>query len=210
LAVPAAAKEIRQARVIGWGVALLEGICLMHKKVHRLHLDIKPENLFIDDELRIKLGDFGISQLYVLGDDESLGVPVRYDTQQNFVAPEQICPNKLSRCGSATDCPHGACASAATDKWQVGLVLLQLLTRKTIQQLIDSSLPYPLPNLTTLTRANFEALLIQHAGDTDTDLKSLVLDLLGHDASKRPLDQQAVDTIRAIRDRWCRDLNIGR
>jgi len=124
-----------------------------------------------------------------------LGIPVRYDTGQNITAPEQLCNDSI--CTAQDDCPPHDRASAATDRWQVGLVLLQLLTKKSIQQLIDHSLspPSPLANLTTLDRSAFITLLQTHCSDTDPQLKKWVLDLLERDPSQRPREQVALATI---------------
>lgn len=206
---------ISPARVIGWGESLLEAVDAMHSKMGRLHLDIKPENIFLNDQGQIKLGDVGISQRYIMGGhDETLPVTQSYDTCQNFVAPEQLCPN--TTCASAVDCSHGAGASAATDKWQVGLVLLQLLSRRSIDQLItlissgNRTVPTtPMENLTSLNRRNFEVTLARLCPGLDADLKALLLDLLERDPSKRPKDKDALARIRTIRRRWQHDLSIG-
>ena len=45
-----------------WGilVGLARGIQAIHS-VHVAHLDLKPGNIFIDEEWRVKIGDFGMA-----------------------------------------------------------------------------------------------------------------------------------------------------
>lgn len=83
LSVSSQAKKIQQARVIGWATALLEAIAALHSKVQRLHLDIKPENLFLNDKKEIKLGDLGNSQVYI----------TRVYTEEPWAGPQQSLHN---------------------------------------------------------------------------------------------------------------------
>eukprot|EP01095_Lingulamoeba_sp_RSL-Kostka_P000136 TRINITY_DN10244_c0_g1_i1.p1 TRINITY_DN10244_c0_g1~~TRINITY_DN10244_c0_g1_i1.p1 ORF type:complete len:298 (-),score=71.44 TRINITY_DN10244_c0_g1_i1:156-1049(-) len=50
---------------------LFQQICLavayMHK-LHIAHLDIKPENVFLDKDINVKLGDFGMSMIFKDGE----------------------------------------------------------------------------------------------------------------------------------------------
>lgn len=57
------------------------GLKAIHDR-HLLHLDIKPANLFLDDEFRLKIGDFGIAAAEDGGDREE-GDPV-------YMAPELL------------------------------------------------------------------------------------------------------------------------
>jgi serine/threonine protein kinase len=42
---------------------VLEGIKYIHSK-NVLHRDIKPDNIFLGSEGKIKIGDFGISRMF--------------------------------------------------------------------------------------------------------------------------------------------------
>ncbi|RKP09302.1 kinase-like domain-containing protein, partial [Thamnocephalis sphaerospora] len=85
---------------------LLLGIEYLHANgiVHR---DIKPENLLLTEDGRMKIADFGVSEIFLRGDDtmkRSAGSPA-------FMAPEQI----------SVDC-HTYSGRAA-DIWSMGVTL---------------------------------------------------------------------------------------
>ncbi|HRE15078.1 MAG TPA: serine/threonine-protein kinase, partial [Usitatibacteraceae bacterium] len=87
---------------------VLDGLAYSHGQgvVHR---DLKPANILINDDGRIKITDFGVaridsSTLTQVGD--IVGTP-------HYMAPEQF---------------TGAAATPATDLYQVGVILYELLT----------------------------------------------------------------------------------
>jgi serine/threonine protein kinase len=49
---------------VGWGLEVAKGICWMHSKTPAIiHMDIKPENILYDSQGRIKVCDFGLSEI---------------------------------------------------------------------------------------------------------------------------------------------------
>jgi NIMA (never in mitosis gene a)-related kinase len=48
--------------VINWVLQLVLGVQFIHSK-KILHRDLKPQNIFIDNDMNIKIGDFGISKI---------------------------------------------------------------------------------------------------------------------------------------------------
>jgi serine/threonine protein kinase len=56
-----------------------------------VHLDIKPENIFIDKNLDFKLGDFGFAQTKS-GEDNEGNFATRYGSP-GYLAPEQFNSN---------------------------------------------------------------------------------------------------------------------
>ena len=55
-------KHFNENLIITWLFQLVLGIQFIHSK-KILHRDIKPQNVFIDENLNIKIGDFGISKI---------------------------------------------------------------------------------------------------------------------------------------------------
>lgn len=110
---------------------VVEGLMYLHKK-NIIHGDIKPENLLISSEGRIKIGDFSISQTFQDNNDEiqrSPGTPV-------FTAPE---------CCSGSPY-HGK----AADVWALGVTLFCMLfghypfIGDTLQDMYDKIVHKPL------------------------------------------------------------------
>ncbi|CAN6333209.1 unnamed protein product [Urochloa humidicola] len=90
---------------------MLKGLAFCHKK-WVLHRDMKPNNLLIDADGQLKLGDFGLARLF--------GSPGRNYTHQVFArwyrAPELLFGSK--QYGSAVDI------------WAAGCIFAELLTRR--------------------------------------------------------------------------------
>ncbi len=93
-------------RVARVGAAIAEVLAMAHE-AGIIHCDIKPENIFLLDEDRVKVGDFGAAQLQ--GSDRRL----RLVGTPRYMAPE------LFRADPAS--PH-------TDLYALGCVLYELVT----------------------------------------------------------------------------------
>jgi eukaryotic-like serine/threonine-protein kinase len=89
---------------IEWMEELLEALAHAHER-GVVHCDIKPANLLIGPDGRLKLGDFGLARLDGAGAGVSHGTP-------NYMAPEQMRQRADSR----------------SDIYAAGVVLYQLLT----------------------------------------------------------------------------------
>lgn len=117
---------------------VLQRICAALERAHAkniVHRDIKPTNIFMDEEGLVYLGDFGIARL-TKGDQTTsyLGSP-------RYMAPEQA---------------QGEPLGAATDIYQMGVVLFEMLTGEkpysgeTTEQTILMHLQAPIPRPTAL------------------------------------------------------------
>lgn len=55
-------KHFNENLIVTWIFQLVLGVQFIHSK-KILHRDIKPQNVFIDENMNIKIGDFGVSKI---------------------------------------------------------------------------------------------------------------------------------------------------
>jgi Tol biopolymer transport system component len=96
-----------------------EGLAAAHEKgiVHR---DVKPDNVFVTTDGRVKILDFGIAKLTASGDESGVRTGMPTDTAAGtvigtarYMSPEQI---------------RGEAVDARSDIFSLGLVLYEMLT----------------------------------------------------------------------------------
>ncbi|OLC97338.1 MAG: hypothetical protein DMG35_16990 [Acidobacteria bacterium] len=94
-------------RACTWAADLARALTLAHR-AGIIHGDIKPGNIFVTPEEKVKLGDFGIARLatQVSGSDPLIGTPA-------YLAPEQI---------------RGEPQDQRSDQFSFGIVFYQMLT----------------------------------------------------------------------------------
>jgi len=94
-------------RACTWAADLARALALAHR-TGIIHGDIKPSNIFVTPDEKVKLGDFGIARLatQVTGSDRVKGTPA-------YLAPEQIL---------------GASQDQRSDQFSFGIVFYQMLT----------------------------------------------------------------------------------
>jgi len=131
------------------------------------HRDIKPDNLLISKDNVLKIVDFGVSEMFVKGNDrlkKSAGSPA-------FMAPE-LCVAR-----------HGDVSGTAADIWSMGV---------TLYCLIYGRLPFPKSNVIEL----FEAIKndpVSYQPDTNPEL----LDLLQKMLTKDPANRITIEQMRS-------------
>ena len=87
-------------------------ICYGIKEIHLnnlIHRDLKPDNLFISKDYKIKIGDFGISKKLI----NSLKYANTGNGTYNYMAPEMINGQKYNK---------------KVDIWALGCILYELFT----------------------------------------------------------------------------------
>ncbi len=112
---------------------LLLPVCDAVAHAHRnliVHRDLKPANILVTEAGIPKLLDFGIAKL-IEKNEEATQAAFRPLTP-DYASPEQV---------------SGAPITTATDIYQIGAVLLRLITGKKPNQMADSKLPSELDNI---------------------------------------------------------------
>lgn len=94
-------------RACAWAADLAGALAIAHR-AGILHGDVKPGNILVTPENKVKLGDFGIARYasQVSGSGRLMGTPA-------YLAPEQI---------------QGEPCDARSDQFALGIVLYQMLT----------------------------------------------------------------------------------
>lgn len=107
-------RYVTEPEVRFWTVQMAGGIKYMHSK-GVIHRDLKMGNIFLDKDMNIKIGDFGLAALLMSGKDM---VAVRRTTlcgTPNYIAPEILEKNKGGH-------------DHAVDIWSLGIIMY--VTRK--------------------------------------------------------------------------------
>lgn len=106
-------------------VQVAQAVAYAHRNLIA-HRDIKPGNIIIGTDGRAKLLDFGIAKALA---DEPLGEEPLTRTALRVFTPDYATPEQV----------YGQPASTATDVYQLGLLLYELLTGQRAQRVADMS-----------------------------------------------------------------------
>ena len=131
--------------VVRYGLQIVDALAYAHGR-HVVHRDVKPSNLLVTGEGRIKILDFGLARQIDshLGDRTTQSQSVLLESSAlagtlPYMAPEQL---------------RGEPATPRTDVWSIGIVLYELATGRrpyegdtpfTLSSMILSEGPRPLP-----------------------------------------------------------------
>ncbi len=103
----------RSAMAIAEAVAVAEQLCRALASAHArgiVHCDVKPANVLLSGDGRVKVGDFGVARLAGGGTSQALSATVAGTPR--YMAPEQA---------------RGRRTTAATDVYSAGVVLYEML-----------------------------------------------------------------------------------
>ncbi|MBT2323020.1 serine/threonine-protein kinase [Variovorax paradoxus] len=164
---------------------MLKGVAQAHDN-GVMHLDIKPDNFFIDKHGKLLLGDFGTSKTSMAASMES------GTAAPDFAAPEQLETGKMKKPGLIT---------YKADIWSLGVILCEFVAPRVPGKGPDvpnRPFPYEKPlegerlieDFIKLPKVQrFEQLqLSQH-----NPLHQLVVEMLDPDPAKRPSVHQVLD-----------------
>ncbi len=98
-------------RAVDYILDIIDGLRAAHR-LGVIHRDLKPSNCFIDEEGRVKIGDYGLSKS-VIADNAGLTQTGAFMGTPQFAAPEQIKNSQLDE---------------RTDIYAIGCTLFYLLT----------------------------------------------------------------------------------
>ncbi|PBJ80824.1 protein kinase [Trypanosoma cruzi cruzi] len=96
---------IPEAQILSWMEQCASALAFIHEQGF-LHRDLKPTNVFFDDDKEIKIGDFGLAATVGLGRQSIVGTPF-------YLAPERMLHQVYDE---------------KVDVWGLGVVMLELVT----------------------------------------------------------------------------------
>ena len=139
-----------------------------------VHRDVKPGNLLLDDNDRVKVADFGVASAADLGSFTETGTVVG---TAGYLAPEQA---------------RGERATSASDRYALAVLAFELLTGKR---------PFERETSTAEAMAHVSAP-IPPASESNPELPREVDDVLARGLAKEPQHRygSAVDFVDALRD----------
>jgi tetratricopeptide (TPR) repeat protein/predicted Ser/Thr protein kinase len=106
-------------------VQVAQAVAYAHRNLIA-HRDIKPGNILVGSDGRAKLLDFGIAKALA---DQPIGEEPLTRTALRVFTPDYATPEQV----------HGQPASTATDVYQLGLLLYELLTGQRAQRVTDTA-----------------------------------------------------------------------
>lgn len=149
---------------------ILDALDCMHKN-NIIHRDLKPQNIFIDEDKKIKVLDYGLSKIIdftsITSTGDTIGSPI-------YMSPEQVVDSK-----------H---IDYRSDYYSLGVILFELLSRK---------YPYSANNRNELFYKiiNEKPIsILQYVPEIPNYIDNLIISLMEKDVYKRP------DTIEKIKE----------
>ena len=102
-------KYFKEEEIIDWFIEICEGIKYIHSK-NIIHRDLKPQNIFLNKNNHIKIGDFGISKQLINKNKASTKIG-----SENYLSPEIIQDQSYDY---------------KSDIWNLGIILYELTQLK--------------------------------------------------------------------------------
>lgn len=102
-------KYVTEPEVRYWTVQMASAIKYMHAR-GIIHRDLKMGNIFLDKDMNVKVGDFGLAALYVTGKDWQNHRRTTLCGTPNYIAPEILAKDKGGH-------------DHAVDIWSLGIIM---------------------------------------------------------------------------------------
>jgi serine/threonine protein kinase len=138
-----------------------------------LHCDLKSSNILIDDNWKIKIGDFGLSRFYNKGNDETRG---RIGTP-HWMAPEVLKGEKYE---------------THADIFSYGMILWEILSREIPYYGIN---PYQVISLVADKKQ-----IVKVPAEGNQALRKIIGKCLEYESSKRPKLDEIVDYLQNLKN----------
>lgn len=150
------------ARHLSWSTRMriavdtARGLAFLHEECREciVHLDVKPENILLDDKFRAKLSDFGLSKLIDRTDQHSR-VPTGMRGTPGYIAPEWLMETGVS---------------SKSDVYSLGIVLLEIVSGR---RCVDLSAPAEDCYLAAATIRRFQEEKLMEIVDTRLEVHGL-------------------------------------
>ena len=125
---------------------LLDAVRYLHQNKKIVHRDLKPFNLFLDKDLCLKVGDFGLARC-LSNPDEEVMMQKSVGGSPYYLSPEAICVKKKLCNGSAP--------SFEVDIWSMGAICFTFLVGRppfktdskdideTFRRILDNQYDFP-------------------------------------------------------------------
>ncbi len=133
-----------------------------------IHRDIKPENILVDENLQLKIADFGLA---LCGENNQLTDPANVMGTPAYMSPEQITGSKLT---------------AASDLFSLGLVAFELF--KNNNPVLGADPGQTINNIINFNTTKLNELISK----TNETEKHIIKNLLNPDPAKRQFSVELI------------------
>jgi serine/threonine protein kinase len=153
------------------GLPMLDSLCHLHS-MQIIHRDIKLENIFLNSEGQVKLGDFGLTMCRL---QETAISPVG---TVEYMAPEVVSLPSVDKIINRQIDPKTITPTdEKVDIWALGVTLYELVTGK---------LPFGGQDKQAIKKAILSFNLASFPESVSLECQSIILDMLSYRAEDRP------------------------